>query len=172
MGLIITDNATASTVGTHATDFILKDEKHMDWQLSKNLGRVIALLFYPADETIVCTKQLCSLRDHWAEYLETKAVIVGISPGTTESHRSFAERHRLPLSLLADVDGDVTKQYNKHWWMPSRLTRALVVIDAKGIIRYRKVMLRAFRPTDKSTIAAIYLAQYDNLSEQYKLKKK
>lgn len=53
----------------------------------------------------------------------------------------------------------------------TRLTRALVVIDAKGIIRYRKVMFRAFRPIHKSTIAAIYLAQYDNLSEQYKLKK-
>lgn len=171
MGLIMTENATAINVGEFAPDFILKDEKGAQWQLSKKRGRVIALLLYPADETLVCVKQFCSLRDHWAEYLETKAEIVGISPDTVESHRRFAERYNLPLSLLADANGDVTRTFSQHWWMPAWLTRALVVIDAEGIIRHRKVMLRAFRPTDKNTLAAIYSAQYDRLAKQIKPKK-
>lgn len=168
MGLIVTDNTAETNVGAVSPDFILKDENGEDWQLSKKRGKVIALLFYPADETFVCTKQLCSLRDHWEEYLETKAEVVGISPGTVESHKHFAKRHRLPLSLLADINSDVTKKFSRHWWMPSWLTRALVVIDAEGIIRYRKIMLRAFRPSDKSTLAAIYLAQYDKLAAKLK----
>lgn len=164
MSLIETDKTVEMNVGTEVPDFILKDENGADWQLSKKRGKVIALLFYPADETLVCTKQLCSLRDNWNDYLKTGAEIIGICRDTVESHKKFAEHHHLPLSLLADTDGEVTKKFSRHWLIPSRLTRTVVIIDAEGIIRHRNVMFGAFRPTDKSVITAIYRAQYDNLT--------
>lgn len=34
--------------------------------------------FYPGDNTPVCTAQLCSIRDNWADYVETGAEVVGI----------------------------------------------------------------------------------------------
>lgn len=168
MGLVAKDNKTEIAVGALSPDFILKDEKGDDWQLSKKRGRVVALLFYPADETTVCTKQLCSLRDQWNDYLKTGAEIVGICRDTVESHKKFAEHHNLPLPLLADTDGEVTKKFSRHWLLPSRLTRTVVVIDAEGIIRYQNVMFGIFRPTDISVITAICRAQYDKLSAQIK----
>jgi peroxiredoxin Q/BCP len=170
MSLFVTDEIASVTVGSKAPDFVLRNEKGEDWRLSQKRGQVIAMLFYPANETLVCTKQFCSVRDHWKEYMETKAEVIGISQGTIESHKNFSEYYNLPLPLLADTEGDVTRAYSKHWWMPSWITRSVVIVDAEGTIRHRKVMLRAFRPTDKSVIAAIHLARYDKIATDFKNK--
>lgn len=147
-------------------DFSLLDTKGQKWQLSENLGKVVALLFYPGDETLVCTKQLCSVRDNWIKYLETGAEIVGISPGTEDEHNQFSANHNLPMKILADPNRTVTRIYASHWWMPIWSTRAVVVIDAKGIVRYQNIMVRALRPTDDEVLAAIHLAKYDILAER------
>ncbi len=151
-------------VGDAVSDFTLLSAGGEHWQLSSKIGRVVALLFYPGDETLVCTKQLCSVRDNWTKYLETGADIVGVSPGTVEAHLQFAENHKLPLPLLADTNREITNIYAKHLWMPIWATRAVIVVDAKGIIRYKNVMVRALRPSDDEVLAAIHLAKYDVLS--------
>ena len=155
-------------VGEKAPDFELQTEKGEKWRLADYAGNVIALLFYPKDETLVCTRQMCSVRDNWHDYLKTKALVVGVSPGTIAEHRSFAERHRLPVSLLADEDRSVTQTYGFHWLLPTFLMRTIVIIDAQGFIRSRKVMLRAFRPDDRAVITSIYKARADLLTENYK----
>ncbi|MFN2454683.1 MAG: peroxiredoxin family protein [Pyrinomonadaceae bacterium] len=157
------DPANAISVGSPAPDFVLQNERGEAWQLSEKRGEVVALLFYSADETLVCTKQLCAVRDDWASYTATGALVVGISQGTPQAHQQFAAHHALPLQLLADTDGLVTRQYTSGGWMPWWATRALVVVDAKGIIRYRKIMLRVFRPHNDEVLAAIRMAQYDKI---------
>lgn len=160
-------------VGEKAPDFSLITAANQEWRLSDHLGRVSVLLFYPQNETLVCTKQLCSVRDNWEGYLETKANIVGISPATPDEQMQFAMRQQLPLPLLADPDRAVTKIFGQHWLFPINLTRAVVVIDAKGIVRNTDVMLRAFRPSDEKIITDIYAARGDALNEQYaKLKER
>lgn len=154
-------------VGSKAPDFELKSENGENWRLSDQLGKVVALLFYPKNETLVCTKQLCSVRDNWSDYLETKALVVGVSRGSIEEHNAFSNRHNLPIPLLADVDRQVTETYSFHWIIPSIFTRAIVIVDAKGIIRSRKIMLRAFREKDQSVIASIYAARADSLYDKY-----
>lgn len=154
-------------VGDKAPDFILRTETEKEWQLSGQFGNVTALLFYPQNETLVCTRQMCSVRDNWANYLGTKANVVAISPGTSEEHRRFSQRHRLPLPILADVGREITRIYVRHWLMPVQFTRAILVVDAQGFIRHRQIMLRAFRPTDKSVIASIYAARTDFLHEHF-----
>ncbi|MET0754392.1 MAG: redoxin domain-containing protein [Pyrinomonadaceae bacterium] len=154
-------------IGTKAPDFTLENENGEKWSLSDKLGEVVALLFYPQNETLVCTKQLCSVRDHWEDYLKTKATIVGISPGMSEEHKIFSQRHSLPLSLLADSNREITRLYSKHWLYPISFTRAIVVVDAKGFIRSRKIMLRAFRPADKNVITSIYSARSDAMYEKF-----
>jgi peroxiredoxin Q/BCP len=147
-------------VGAKAPDFSLKDGQGAEWRLSDRRGKVTVLLFYPGDETPVCTKQMCSVRDRWADYSEMGAEVVGISTDTVESHRQFAEHHGLPLRLLADTGGSVSKAYNATSWLPNRAARAVFVIDAHGIIRYRKIQpLSLFRPNDDEIIAAIRAAQ-------------
>ncbi|HKC66354.1 MAG TPA: peroxiredoxin [Pyrinomonadaceae bacterium] len=153
-------------VGIHvdeqAPGFTLKDERGTDWRLSDRRGQVVVLLFYPGDETPICTKQLCSVRDRWTEYVDTGAEIVGISTDTVESHRMFSENHQLPLTLLSDPEEKVTKLYGVRSWLRRRSARAVIVIDANGVIRYRKVEpLSLFRPKDNQVIEAIRMAQSD-----------
>ena len=155
-----------SEIGEPAPEFELQSNRGEVWRLSENLGTVIALLFYPKNETLVCTRQMCSIRDHWNDYLETRADVIGISPGSVDEHRDFVMNHHLPLPILADPGGAVTSLYAHHWIWPTVLTRAIVVIDAKGIIRSRRVMLRAFRPTDRSVITDIYGARADAMKDQ------
>ncbi len=153
-------------VGSLAPDFTLIDNQNNEWRLSDHIGKVVVLLFYPQNETLVCTRQLCSVRDNWKSYLETKADIVGISPASPEDHRSFSQERGLPIPLLADEGRMITRIYGKHWLYPINFTRAVVVIDAKGIIRNRDIMLRAFRPSDTQLITDIYAARGDAFSDE------
>jgi peroxiredoxin Q/BCP len=143
-------------VGDMAPDFTLPDATGNEWRLSDKRGRVVVLLFYPGDETPICTKQMCSVRDRWEDYEATGAEVVGVSMDSAESHEKFAEHHELPLRLLADTDGAVSKAYDAVSWLPGRSARAVLVIDPTGVISYRKVQsLSLFRPKDDDVIDAI-----------------
>jgi len=122
-----------------APDFTLKDGNGADWRLSDHRGRVVVLLFYPGDETPVCTRQMCSVRDRWQDYRATGAEVVGISSDSIESHKKFAEHHELPLRLLSDSDRSVAKLYGAISLLPGRVARSVFVIDANGILRYSDV---------------------------------
>ena len=181
MPLYFNKNQTTNsflTVGSEAPDFILPTEQGKKWRLSEKRGKVVTLLFYPQNETLICTQQMCSVRDNWENYLKTKAEIVGISPGTIDEHQSFSQNHDLPLSLLVDNDRYITKKYCSRLFLPVNLTRSVLVIDAKGIIRTRRTMFRAFRPSDAKVIMSIYAArteamyeEYDTILERYRKKK-
>ena len=147
-------------VGGEAPDFTLKDGEGNDWKLSDHRGRTVVLLFYPGDNTPVCTAQLCSVRDHWSEYQATGAEVVGISTDTVESHSGFAEKHQLPLRLLSDPDRSVSTKYDMKSWLPGRSARGVVVIDKDGKIAYSKAQsLSLFRPADEEVLAAISKAR-------------
>lgn len=139
-----------------APDFTLKDGRGKNWKLSDSRGKTVVLLFYPGDDTPLCTKQLCSVRDNWSAYQATGAEVVGISMDSAESHDKFAQKYDLPLTLLSDDKGEVTAKYDVKSWLPGRSARAVVVIDKDGRIAYRKVEpLSLFRPKDDEVIAAI-----------------
>lgn len=145
---------TGIEVGRPAPAFELKDADNQTWRLSDHRGKVVALVFYPKDETPVCTKQMCSMRDRWADYQSTGAEVVAISVGTVESHKQFAEHHGLPQRLLADDGGKATGLYNVKSLLGGS-QRAVIVIDPKGVIRYRRSVLPIFRPGDDEVIEAI-----------------
>ena len=142
-----------------APDFTLKDGDGNDWTLGNYKGHTVVLLFYPGDNTPVCTAQLCSVRDHWSEYQATGTEVVGISTDTVESHKGFAEKNELPLRLLSDPDGKVSAAYGMKSWLPGRSARGVVVIDKEGKVAYSKAQaLSLFRPADEDVLAAIKLA--------------
>ncbi len=147
-------------VGRQAPDFTLRDESGAEWRLSDQRGRVVVLLFYPRDETPVCTRQLCSVRDRWEDYRRSGAEVVGISTDSVESHRRFSESRKLPVRLLSDPGGEVIRAYGASSWLPGRAARAVVVIDAEGRVRHNKVQpLSLFRPKDDEVLAAIRAAR-------------
>jgi peroxiredoxin Q/BCP len=153
--------ATSLQEGSAAPDFALQDADGATWRLSDNRGKVVVLLFYPGDETPICTRQMCSVRDRWEDYSATGAEVVGISTNTVESHKAFADHHELPLRLLADVDRKTADLYGAISLIPGKVARSVFVIDPDGVIRYRDVRpLGLFKPKDDDIIAAIKACQY------------
>ena len=143
-------------IGENAPDFTLKDLNGESWSLHDYKGKIIVLLFYPGDDTPVCTAQLCSVRDNWSQYQATGAEVVGISMDSEKSHKSFADKYNLTLKLLSDKSGEVVGKYDVKSWLPGRSARAVVVIDKNGNIAYHKVQsLSLFRPNDDEVLAAI-----------------
>ena len=147
-------------INESAPDFTLPDGDGKQWRLSDHRGQVVVLLFYPGDETPICTRQMCSVRDRWDDYVATGAEVVGISTDSVESHQKFSEHHKLPLRLLSDANGDVSKLYGARSLIPGKVARSVFVIDAKGIVRHSDIRpLGLFKPKDDETINAIKTAQ-------------
>jgi thioredoxin-dependent peroxiredoxin len=142
--------------GSAAPDFTLPDANGNEWRLSTNVGKTVVLLFYPRDNTPVCTRQLCSVRDHWSDYQETGAEVVAVSSDSVESHKNFAAKHSLPLRLLSDLGGKVSTLYGMNSWVPGRAARGVVVIGKDGKIAYHKVQaLSLFKPSNSDVLRAI-----------------
>lgn len=147
-------------VGDQAPDFTLKDLDGDSWSLHEHAGKIVVLLFYPGDDTPVCTAQLCSVRDNWSQYQETGAEVVGISTDSVSSHRGFADKYNLTLKLLSDENGEVVNDYEMKSWLPGRSARGVVVIDKNGKIAYHKVQsLSIFKPSDEEVLEAIKAAE-------------
>src|SRR3954469_4946688 len=127
--------AKRPAVGEPAPDFELEGTDG-NFRLADQRGRRVVLLFYPGDETMVCTKQFCSYRDRAEDMASLDAVVVGISGQDVDSHNKFTEHHGLNVPLLADVDGALSKQYGAH--APVIGTRrAVVIVDEDGVVRHR-----------------------------------
>lgn len=142
--------------GSTAPDFSLSDGDGKPWRLADHRGKVVVLLFYPGDETPVCTRQMCSVRDRWEDYAATGAEVVGISTDSVESHKKFAKHHGLPLRLLADAGAKVAELYDARSLIPGRTARSVFVIDPAGVIRYRDVRrIGLIRPKDEDVLQAI-----------------
>jgi peroxiredoxin Q/BCP len=149
-----------ANLNSPAPDFVLQDGSGERWQLSEQRGKVVVLLFYPGDETPICTKQMCSVRDRWDDYVATGAEVVGISTDSTESHQKFATHHNLPLRLLSDAEGKVSTAYGARSIIPGKVARSVFVIDSEGVLRYSDIRpLGLFKPKDDATIEAIKAAQ-------------
>ena len=143
-------------IGDTATDFTLTDGNGDSWTLSEHLGKTVVLLFYPGDDTPLCTKEMCSVRENWSEYQATGAEVVGISTDSIESHGKFSEKYDLPLRLLSDEKGEVRSEYGANSLLPGRTARAEFVIDGHGKIAYQKVRpIGLFRPADTDILDAI-----------------
>jgi peroxiredoxin Q/BCP len=127
--------AKTPQVGEEAPDFTLEGTDGA-FRLSDHRGERVVLLFYPGDNTMVCTKQFCSYRDRAEDFASLNATVVGISSQDLASHEGFAAKHSLNVPLLADVDKAVAKVYSA---FSSRLgtKRAVIVIDEQGIVRHR-----------------------------------
>jgi peroxiredoxin Q/BCP len=127
--------AHSPQVGEVAPDFQLEGT-HGTFRLSEHRGERVVLLFYPGDNTPVCTKQFCSYRDESDTFENLGATIVGISSQSVDSHAAFTAKHGLNVPLLADSDKSVSKKFGAYAPLIGT-RRAVVVIDEQGIVRFR-----------------------------------
>jgi thioredoxin-dependent peroxiredoxin len=126
--------------GDKAPDFELRNQDDEPVRLSDLAGKRIVLYFYPKADTPGCTKQACGIRDHFADYADSGAVVIGVAPDPPQALRAFAEKYSLPFTLLADVDHEVAESYGvwkeksmagRTFWGNARTT---FLIDAEGRI--------------------------------------
>ena len=122
--------------GDKAPDFELEGTQGT-FRLSDNLGKRVVLLFYPGDNTPVCTKQFCSYRDNSAGMQSLDAVVVGISSQGLDSHNGFVAKHNLNVPLLADTEKVAAGLYGMTGMVPPGTKRGVVIVDAEGVVRYR-----------------------------------
>ena len=127
--------AKQANVGDPAPDFELEGTDG-PFRLSEHRGERVVLLFYPGDNTAVCTKQFCSYRDNAEAFGALDATVVGISSQSLDSHLGFSDKHDLNVPLLADQGGEVAKLYGAHAPVVGT-KRAVIVIDEDGVVRHR-----------------------------------
>jgi peroxiredoxin Q/BCP len=126
--------AKTPQVGEEAPDFELEGTGG-HFKLSDHRGERVVLLFYPGDNTPVCTKQFCSYRDRGGDFAALDATVVGISSQDLASHEAFVAKNSLNVPLLADVEKDVARKYSAVNALGVK--RAVIVIDEQGVVRHR-----------------------------------
>lgn len=123
-------------IGDIAPDFTLQGT-HGLFTLSEHRGRRVVLLFYPGDDTTVCTKQFCAYRDAADEMAELDAVFVGISIQDEASKEAFTSKYGLTTPLLADPDAAVAEAYGVYAKRFKMAKRTVVIVDEDGRVAHR-----------------------------------
>ncbi len=142
------------SVGEKAPDFMLPgtggpSSGQSDYSLADYRGQVVVLVFYPGDNTPVCTKQLNAYTSDIGEFTEVGAQILAISPQNVESHEGFSSKQGgFAFPLLADTEKKVGEAYGILGPL-GFYRRSVFVVDAEGKITYahRAVAGLTFRPT-------------------------
>jgi peroxiredoxin len=135
--------ASIPEVGDEAPGFTLQSTDG-EITLSKRLKNgAVLLVFYPGDDTPVCTKQLCNYRDNLDTFADLGVQVLAINPQSDDSHRKFAAKQRLPFPLLSDPGGKVCKQYGALNFL-GMAKRALVLIGKDGKVKWRETSLPIF----------------------------
>jgi peroxiredoxin Q/BCP len=124
-------------VGDPAPDFTLPTQTGEQVSLHDLLEQqVVVLFFYPKDDTYGCTREACAFRDAYDVFTEAGAQVVGVSSDSIDSHDSFARKHSLPFTLLADEGGELRRRYDVPTTLGILAGRVTYVIDRQGVIRH------------------------------------
>ena len=152
----------APKVGEAAPDFKLpyatQEGYHLkpeEWlALSAQHGKNVILAFYPADWSGGCTKEVCTLRDTFAELAKLNATVFGISGDYVFSHYEWAKFHKLPFALLSDHDHKIARMYGTYNEAAGYNNRSVFLIDKNGVIRYTNLAFKAGDKADYDTLRA------------------
>jgi peroxiredoxin Q/BCP len=95
----------------------------------------VILVFYPMDNTPLCTIQLCALRDNYQAILATGTAILGVNPAGLESHQQFASQHHYPFPILVDENRQLGKALGVGELFGAN-ERTVVILDAEGKVAW------------------------------------
>jgi peroxiredoxin len=133
-------------VGDPAPDFELPSTQGTI-RLSERLQKsAVLLVFYPGDDTPVCTKQLCDYRDNLAVFADLGVDVLAVNPQPLDSHAAFAKKFDLPFPLVSDADKRVCREYGTLSFL-GYAQRALVLVGRDGKVKYKRSDFPMFRRT-------------------------
>jgi thioredoxin-dependent peroxiredoxin len=148
--------------GDAAPDFELPDQDGRALKLSDFRGQSVVLYFYPKADTPGCTTQACGVRDHHADYADTGAVVLGVSPDPVAKVKKFHDKQALNFALLADEDHAVADAYGV--WVQKSMygrtyfgnERTTFIIDPAGKVAS---VLRKVKPGEHDALVLAALAE-------------
>ncbi|MDA7440205.1 peroxiredoxin [Candidatus Pseudothioglobus singularis] len=148
-------------VGSKAPNFTLSDQNSIQHQLSDYEGSWVILYFYPKDDTPGCTTQACDFRDAVKRIIASKSNVFGVSLDSVESHKRFADKNKLPFSLLSDESGEVSEAYDSlnNFMSFKSAKRNTFIIDPDG--KVAKIYL-SVKPSTHSQMVLNDLNQLQN----------
>ena len=144
----------AVSVGDQAPDFTLPATGGSSVSLASFRGQPVVLVFYPGDDTPVCTKQLNSYNNELSAFEGVGAQVLAVSAQDIASHEQFSSKHGFAFPLLADTDKAVASLYGTVGPLGfSR--RSVFVINGAGVITYahRAIAGITYRPVDELVAA-------------------
>jgi thioredoxin-dependent peroxiredoxin len=127
--------------GDKAPAFSTTDADGKKVNLKDFKGQKVVLYFYPKDDTPGCTKEACSFRDDFATFKKRGINVLGVSPDTEASHKKFAQKFKLPFTLLADHEHKIADAYGTYGQKKFMgrtymgILRTTFLIDEKGKIK-------------------------------------
>jgi len=121
-------------VGAAAPEVVAETPQGEPLRLSSLRGELVAVYFYPKDETPGCTKQACAFRDAWDRLQSAGVHVIGISHDDQASHRKFAAHHELPFPLAADPKGELQAAYGVPSKLPGISARVTFLVGRDGKI--------------------------------------
>lgn len=149
----------SASVGETAPDFTLPGTGGREYSLSSYRGQPVVLVFYPGDDSPVCTKQLNSYNNELSAFDNVGAQVLAVSAQDLNSHEDFATKYGFRFPLLADTDKAVANLYGTVGPLGFP-RRSVFVIDAQGVVRYahKAIAGLTFRPVEE-LVAAIEAAR-------------
>jgi len=99
-------------LGAKAPDFNLPDQDGTMHSLKEQKGKWFLLYFYPKDDTPGCTVEACTIRDNYSAFKKAGIVVLGVSADSVKKHAKFAEKYKLPFTLLADEEKVAINAYD------------------------------------------------------------
>ena len=144
----------APEVGKPAPEFTLKSNEGKTVSLKDYKGKWVVLYFYPKDFTSGCTLEAHNFQRDIAKYEAAKAVILGVSIDTAESHKDFCTKEGLSFKLLADTEVKVSDAYGSVMeYQGNKLSaRNTFIIDPKGNVA--QVFLKVKPPAHSEEVLA------------------
>ena len=126
-------------IGKKAPVWTLPKDAKETVSLESLYGAPTVLVFYPADWSPVCSDQLILYNELEREFEKYRAQVVAISVDGIWSHQAFARQHQFFFPLLSDFEpkGKIAKEYGVYLEKEGLSARALFVLDANGILRWR-----------------------------------
>jgi thioredoxin-dependent peroxiredoxin len=125
-------------IGNVAPDFLLKDQNGRKFHLYEELNKIVVLVFYPKDDSPVCTMQLVDYQKNLESFSKAGINVVGINTESEDSHRRFRDKCSLGFPLLSDPEKKVSKDYDALNILGIN-KRKIVVIDTDKNIVFEKV---------------------------------
>jgi peroxiredoxin Q/BCP len=151
------------SVGKPAPSFSLPDQDGRTRKLSEFCGQWVVLYFYPKDDTPGCTIEACEFTEGIRGFTKLDGEVLGCSADSPESHRKFAKKYGLKITLLSDPEHEVMEEYGA--WGDKVLygrkfkgvIRSTVIVDPSGNVahHWKKVKAKGHAEAVRAKLAEL-----------------